>query len=77
MPIHFEVPDGQPCLGYTFITADVLPSSNFNFVQGMISSEDIKYNTMKSMDRAAKLAMLPDGEAQCVDLWDVRRVHAI
>ena len=48
----------------------MLPSSHFNFVQGMLSPEDIKYKTMKSMDRAAKLAMLPYEEAQCVDLWE-------
>lgn len=32
--------------------------------------EDIAHKTMKTMDNAAKLAMLPDYEMYCVDLHE-------
>ena len=38
--------------------------------QGNFYPHDITAKTMKSMDKAARLAMLPDYEMFCVDLKD-------
>jgi len=38
--------------------------------QVRFSPEDIQYKTMKSMDKAARLAMMPDYEMYCVDLTE-------
>ena len=37
-------------------------------VQVRFNPEDIQYKTKKTMDRAARLAMMPDYEMYCVDL---------
>ena len=39
-------------------------------VQVRFSPQDIHYKTMKSMDKAARLAMMPDYEMYCVDLTE-------
>jgi hypothetical protein len=41
-----------------------------NSVQVRFDPEGIKYKTMKGMDRAARLAMLPKHEIFCVDLTE-------
>ena len=37
-------------------------------MQVCFNAEDIQFKTMKTMDRAARLAMIPDYEMYCVDL---------
>ena len=37
-------------------------------VQVCFSPENIQFKTMKTMDRQARLAMMPDYEMYCVDL---------
>ena len=37
-------------------------------MQVRFNPEDIQFKTMKTMDRAARLAMMPDYEMYCVDL---------
>ena len=37
-------------------------------VQARFNPEDVHYKTMKTMDRAARLAMMPEYEMYCVDL---------
>jgi hypothetical protein len=39
-------------------------------VQVRFCPSDIAYKTMKSMDNAARLAMMPDYEMYCVDLTE-------
>jgi len=39
-------------------------------VQVRFDPEGIKHKTMKGMDRAARLAMLPNHEIFCVDLTE-------
>ena len=41
-----------------------------NSVQVRFDPEGIKHKTMKGMDRAARLAMLPDHEIFCADLTE-------
>jgi len=44
-------------------------SENWHW-QVRFSPDDISHKTMKGMDRAAQLAMLPDYEIFCVDLTE-------
>lgn len=39
-------------------------------VQVLFNPSGIQYKTMKSMDKAARLAMMPDYEMYCVDLTE-------
>ncbi len=39
-------------------------------VQVQFDPSGIQYKTMKSMDKAARLAMMPDYEMYCVDLTE-------
>jgi hypothetical protein len=41
-----------------------------NYVQVRFDPESIVHKTMKGMDRAARLAMLPKHEIFCVDLTE-------
>ena len=41
------------------------------------SSLQLEYKTMKSMDKAARLAMMPDYEMYCVDLTEGQGIQGL